>query len=714
MEIIKIKSQHKSRNITIALVGNPNSGKSSLFNQLTGLRQKIGNYPGITVDKKSGTFIQKNNQPAFVLDLPGTYSVYPRSKDEKIVLEILTDKKNPQHPDLVVVIVDASNLKRNLLLLTQVKDMGIPIICGLNMLDVADKKGIILDIPVLESRLKVPVIPINARSGKGIDDLTKIFSKIGEQGDDQGYVYRPQIPEELRSGILDHFKISNEYYVALYLNQTETFAGLSENDREFLRSIKAEYKSYLHGLQNSEILERYKFIDTIISEVETRKSESKRIKFTAKLDKFLTHPVFGYLVFCSILFIIFQAIFSWAETPMDWIDQLFAGLSSTIKNTFPKGLFVDAIAEGIIPGIGGIAIFIPQIALLFAFIAILEDSGYMARVVFLMDRIMRRFGLSGKSVVPLISGVACAIPAVMATRNIENWKERIISIMVTPLMTCSARLPVYVILIALVVPDTKLFGIMNLQGLTLLGLYLLGFIAVLIAAWIFNLIIKSDVKGFLIMEMPVYKTPRWNNVGLMMLEKSKAFVFQAGKIIIAISLILWVLATFGPSEEMNKAEETINMQLPGMGMQDKEYRSALSAYRLEHSYAAILGKSLEPVIKPLGFDWKIGIALITSFAAREVFVSTIATIYSVGEDADDTYTIKQKMKQEVNPETGQPVYTTAVAFSLLIFYAFAMQCMSTLAVVYRETRGIKWPLIQFTYMSIMAYVASLIVYSVLK
>jgi ferrous iron transport protein B len=327
---------------------------------------------------------------------------------------------------------------------------------------------------------------------------------------------------------------------------------------------------------------------------------------------------------------------------------------------------------------------------------------------------MRRFGLSGKSVVPLISGVACAIPAVMATRNIENWKERIISIMVTPLMTCSARLPVYVILIALVVPDTKLFGIMNLQGLTLLGLYLLGFIAVLITAWVFNLIIRSDIKSFLIMEMPVYKTPRWKNVGLMMLEKSKAFVFQAGKIIIAISLILWVLATFGPTEEMSKAEETISVQLPGLGMQDKEYRSAISAYRLEHSYAAILGKSLEPVIKPLGFDWKIGIALITSFAAREVFVSTIATIYSVGEDADDTSTIKEKMKMEVNPETGEPVYTTAVAFSLLIFYAFAMQCMSTLAVVYRETRGIKWPLIQFTYMSIMAYVASLIVYSVLK
>lgn len=713
MEILKSKSQTKSKNITIALVGNPNSGKSSLFNQLTGLRQKIGNYPGITVDKKSGTFIQKNNQPATVLDLPGTYSVYPRSKDESIVLEILADKNNPQHPDLVVVIVDASNLKRNLLLLTQVKDMGIPIICALNMLDVADKKGIIIDIPILENRLKIPVIPINARSGKGIEDLAKNFTKI-EEPYNQGDGYSPEIPGELRSKIFDHFNITNDYYIALYLNQTETFAGLTENDRRFLRDIKVEYKSYLYGLQNTEILERYKFIATIISAVETRKAESKRIKFTAKLDKFLTHPVFGYLVFMSILLIMFQAIFSWAEIPMDWIDQLFAGLSSTVKNTFPKGLFVDAIAEGIIPGVGGIAIFIPQIALLFAFIAILEDSGYMARVVFLMDRIMRRFGLSGKSVVPLISGVACAIPAIMATRNIENWKERIISIMVIPLMTCSARLPIYVILIALVIPDTKLLGIINLQGLTLLGLYLIGFIAALIAAWVFSLIIKSDTNSFLIMEMPVYKTPRWNNVGLMMLEKSKTFVFQAGKIIIAISLILWVLASFGPAEEMGKAEETINAQLPGMGMQDKEYRSALSSYRLEHSYAAVLGKSLEPVIKPLGFDWKIGIALITSFAAREVFVGTIATIYSVGEDADDTSTIKQKMRQEVNPETGKPVYTTAVAFSLLIFYAFAMQCMSTLAVVYRETKGIKWPIIQFVYMSIMAYVASLIVYAVLK
>jgi len=418
----------------------------------------------------------------------------------------------------------------------------------------------------------------------------------------------------------------------------------------------------------------------------------------------------GYGIFFGLLFILFQAIYSWAETPMDWIDLGFAYTGNWVKSTFPEGLFVDMIAEGILPGLGGIAIFIPQIALLFAFIGILEESGYMARVVFLMDKLMKRFGLSGKSVVPLISGVACAIPAIMAARNIENWKERIITIMVTPLMTCAARLPIYIILIALVVPDKTIYGVMNLQGIVLFGFYMLGFVGVLAVSLVFKLIIKSDRKSFLVMEMPLYKMPLWKNIVVMMLSKSKTFIFQAGKIIMAISLILWVLASFGPNEDMSKAELVVQNQLPGKSIEDKEFRNAVAAFKLEHSYAAILGKSIEPLIKPLGFDWKIGIALITSFAAREVFVSTIATIYSVGEDQDDTLTIKEKMAAEVNPETGLKVYTPAVGFSLLVFYAFAMQCMSTLAIVYRETKNIKWPLIQLGYMSAMAYIASFITY----
>jgi len=389
-----------------------------------------------------------------------------------------------------------------------------------------------------------------------------------------------------------------------------------------------------------------------------------------------------------------------------WVGDL----SSWIKNEMPSGVFVDMISEGIVPGIGGIMIFIPQIALLFGFISILEESGYMARAVFLMDRIMRKFGLSGKSVVPLISGVACAIPAIMATRNIENWKERIITIMVTPLMTCSARLPVYIILIALVIPQTTFLGFLNLQGLTLLGFYLLGFLAALAAAIIFKQILKTDQPSFLAMELPPYKVPRWGNVGITIIEKSRTFVVQAGKIILAVSLILWVLASYGPSDKMANAEEIVQRENPAISPEDLPM--AVSSYKLENSYAAVMGKWFEPAIKPLGYDWKIGIALITSFAAREVFVGTIATIYSVGGNPDNPETIRQKLSKETNPETGEKTFNLATGLSLLVFYAFAMQCMSTLAIVYRETKGWKWPFIQFWYMSIMAYVFSLVTYQI--
>jgi len=695
----------------VALIGNPNSGKTTLFNQLTGLRQKTGNYPGVTVDKKTGIAKLPTGQSIQVLDLPGTYSVYPKSRDEKVVLDILSDPQNPNYPDLVLVTIDASNLKRNLLLLTQIKNMGLEAICALNMVDIANKKGITIDIALLSKELGIPVFPMNSRKGEGIKELLEGISNYKPNGI-APYSYIPDIPDESLVAVLNHFNKNNPYYAALYLNQTETIGGITEEDRQFLRDVKS--KNNIRGLQNAEVMERYKFINLVIEKVETRKGESKRIRFSNTLDKILVHPVLGYAIFFGLLFIMFQAIFSWAETPMDWIDLGFAYSGNWIKSTFPEGLFVDMIAEGIIPGLGGIAIFIPQIALLFGFIGLLEESGYMARVVFLMDRLMKRFGLSGKSVVPLISGVACAIPAIMAARNIENWKERIITIMVTPLMTCSARLPIYIILIALVVPDKTIFGVMNLQGIALFGFYMLGFIGVLAVSLIFKLVIKSQSRSFLVMEMPLYKMPQWRNVGVMMFNKSKTFVFQAGKIIMAISLILWVLASFGPSDDMSQAHSVVQTKFPDKSPEDKEFRNAIAAFKLEHSYAAILGKSIEPIIKPLGFDWKIGIALITSFAAREVFVSTIATIYSVGEDFENTRTIKEKMAAEVNPETGLKVYTPAVGFSLLVFYAFAMQCMSTLAVVYRETKSIKWPLIQLAYMTVMAYVASFITYQIVS
>ncbi len=713
--VTKKRKPVKKNLSNIVLIGNPNSGKTSLFNQLTGLRQKIGNYPGITVDKKTGYFSLPTQKNIRLVDLPGTYSIYPRSRDEKIVLDILSNKNHELYPDLVIIIVDASNLKRNLLLLTQIQDLGIPVICALNMVDIARKKGIAIDNSRLQSELQVPVIPINARSGEGIIRLKEILSEFPEAFKLNGYSsFVPYIPEDILQQIKTHFEITNNYLAVILLNHTETIAGITDTDRKFLRKLKNESGYKIQGLQSGEVLNRYKYLSLLVKSVETRTKESLRSRLTGNLDKILVHRIYGYLIFLAILFIIFQAIFSWAEIPMDWIDQQFASLESWIKTTLPEGVFVNMIADGIVPGIGGIAIFVPQIALLFAFIAILEDTGYMARVVFLMDKIMRKFGLSGKSVVPLISGVACAIPAVMATRNIENWKERIITIMVTPLMTCSARLPVYIILIALVVPDKSVGGIINLPGLILLGMYLLGFFAALTGAAVFTKLLKSYNPGFLVMEMPTYKAPRWKSVGITMWEKSRTFVLQAGKIILAVSLILWVLASFGPEKDLQNADAVVSAELPGLTTADKAYRNKLNAYKLEHSYAAILGKSIEPVIRPLGFDWKIGIALITSFAAREVFVSTIATIYSVGEDADDTSTIKQKMRSEINPITGDKVYTPAVAFSLLIFYAFAMQCMSTLAIVYRETKSIKWPLIQFAYMSTLAYTASLVVYQILS
>jgi len=413
------------------------------------------------------------------------------------------------------------------------------------------------------------------------------------------------------------------------------------------------------------------------------------------------------------LFLIFQSIFAWAQIPMDFIDSTFASLSNRLDEYFPDGPFFDLITQGIIPGIGGIVIFIPQIAILFACISILEESGYMARVVFLMDKLMRKFGLNGKSVVPLISGLACAIPAIMATRTIENWKDRLITIFVTPFMSCSARLPVFTILVALIIPDVKLFGFFNYQGLVLMGLYLLGFFAALISAFVLKLIIKTKERSYLIMEMPTYRWPKWSNVGYTIVEKTKSFVFEAGKVILAISIVLWVLASYGPGDAMNNAEDAVRHEMGQTKLPANEFEAQVASYKLEHSYAGIIGKALEPAIEPLGYDWKIGIALVTSFAAREVFVSTIATIYSLG-GTEDEQTIKGRLRSEINPNTGGPRYTPAVGLSLLVFYTFAMQCMSTLAVVKRETKGWKWPLIQLAYMTALAYVSAFIIYQTLR
>lgn len=696
--------------IKIALIGNPNTGKTSVFNQLTGLNQQVGNYPGITVEKKMGHCKLASHIKADILDLPGTYSLNASSIDENVVIELLLNRNDPNFPDVAVVVSDVENLKRNLLLFTQIKDLEIPTILAINMADRMEYKGISLDIPHLEKELNTRIALISSRKGYGIDKLKKLILEY-EELSTEPCLNASSIDPEYFSKLAKAFPNQLLYKLWLVITQDVNFLNLERNE---IRNTFTKTHSDLKRLQQKETIKRYQFINDVLKVGQTINLETAK-DFRIKLDKVLTHRVWGYAIFFAILFVIFQAIFNWSEIPMDFIDESFASLSAYTENNLPAGVFTNLLAQGIIPGIGGIIIFIPQIAFLFLFISLLEESGYMSRVVFLMDKLMRKFGLSGKSVVPLISGTACAIPAIMATRNIENWKERLITILVVPFTTCSARLPVYAIIISLVIPDKSLFGFLNLQGLVLMALYLMGFGMAIISAWILNMVLKVKGKTFFVVEMPNYKMPLLKNVGLNVIEKTKAFVFGAGKIILAISVVLWFLASYGPGNNFNNAEEIIaeNAQSQSLGYTQDDLDHEVASFKLRHSYIGIMGKAIEPVIKPLGYDWKIGIAVITSFAAREVFVGTLATIYSVGDSGNDT-TIKKKMSEEIDPNTGKKVFNFATGISLLLFYAFAMQCASTIAITKKETNGWKWPMIQLFGMTGFAYILAFIAYQLLK
>ena len=697
--------------LKVALIGNPNTGKTSVFNHLTGLNQQVGNYPGITVEKKAGFCKLSQHQKAKIIDLPGTYSLNASSLDESVVIELLMNKTDEDYPDVAIVVTDVENLKRNLLLFTQIKDLEIPSILVINMSDRMKYKGISIDIPALEKELHTKIALVSSRTKNGIENIKTLLLD---------YKNLPSNP------CLDTSKIDSEYFenlrkvfpnqslykLWLVISQDVNFGKVEKNTIKDATSFTTKSSSEIKKLQHKETIARYKFInDTLKKSYIVDKSKATDLR--SKFDRVLTHKVFGYVIFFAILLLIFQAIFDWSSVPMDFIDTSFAHLGDWVRHTLPAGNFTDLLVDGVIAGLGGIAIFIPQIVFLFLFISVLEESGYMSRVVFLMDRIMRRFGLSGKSVVPLISGTACAIPAIMATRNIESWKERLITILVTPFTTCSARLPVYAILIALVIPNQRVLGIFNAQGLTLMFLYLLGFGAAILSAYILNKILKIKSKSYFVVEMPNYKLPMFKNVFINVLEKTKSFVFEAGKIILAISIVLWFLASYGPGEKFNNAEEIVKNEVVNQQITDSELDNKIASYKLEHSYIGIVGKTIEPVIKPLGYDWKIGIALVTSFAAREVFVSTLATIYSVGSAGDEEETIKDKMRQEVYP-SGRKVFNFASGISLLLFYAFAMQCMGTLAVVKRETNSWKWPLIQLFGMTGVAYITALIAFQFLK
>lgn len=744
-----------SKQINVALIGNPNTGKTSVFNQLTGLNQKVGNYPGITVEKKEGICKLPRGVKAHILDLPGTYSLNTTSLDESVAVELLLNKNDKDHPDVALVITDVENLKRNLLLFTQIKDLKIPAILVINMADRMSRKGISIDIPLLEEKLQSKVALVSTRKGTGIDRLKELiaeYKNLSKKPNVDISVIAPDYFEKLKST----FPKEELYKLWLVITQDVNFMPVEKKLIQDASAFSTKSKPELKRLQQKETILRYQFINGILKQA--YKVDLNAAKgFRASLDKILTHRIFGYFIFFLILLTIFQAIYGWSEYPMDMIDAFFASATEWVKDTLPAGAFTDLIAEGILSGIGGIVIFIPQIAFLFLFIALLEESGYMSRVVFLMDRVMRPFGLSGKSIVPLISGTACAIPAVMATRTIENWKERLITILVTPFTTCSARLPVYLIIIALVIPEGTFLGL-SYKALTLMLLYLLGFGAAIVSAVILNKILKIKSRSFFVVEMPSYKLPLLKNVGYTVLEKTKSFVFGAGKIILAISIVLWFLGSNGFSDEFKNAEEIVTQRITKEGLSANsqtyienkllEYTQAINAedsalannpsgtaiqdslslkttefrgralhqeiasYKLEHSYMGYMGKGIEPIVRPLGYDWKIGIAVLTSFAAREVFVGTLATIYSVGNDEEET--IKYRMAAEVNPVTKKPLFNLASGISLLLFYAFAMQCVSTLAVVKRETNSWKWPLGQLVFMSLFAYIVALIAYQLLK
>jgi ferrous iron transport protein B len=644
----------------ICLVGNPNTGKSSLFNHLTGLKQHIGNFPGVTVEKKIGTVVLDSGKSCELIDLPGTYSIVPQTADEQVVFDLLQrhqDKEEIQH---LVYVADATNLQRNLLLFSQLYDLKWPMLFVITLTDLMDAKDLETIVHKFKIRFPdVPIMAINARTGAGMEALKTMIG---------------QTPE---------------------VTQRETF-GL----------IKIADLVHNNVLQRRDAAYRYKQIEQFLGKPLMGANSNQSFNW----DRLLVHPIFGYGLLLLLLLIIFQVVFHLAAYPMDLIDSAFASCSTWIQSHLPQGHFTDLIANGVVPGIGGVFVFVPQIAFLFFFLALLEESGYMARIVFITDRLVRPFGLSGRSVVPLISSAACAIPGVMAARSIPNYKDRMITIFVAPLMSCSARIPVYTLLIALIIPDIS-WGPFHVQGLILFVLYSLGLITALVVAIVLKWVIRSKETSFLLMEMPKYQWPRWSQVGLSIWNKVKVFVLDAGKIILAISILLWGLASFGPSDRMEQA--VAKAQLDNQHLTENEKSNVEATVRLENSYIGILGKGIEPIIQPLGYDWKIGISLITSFAAREVFVGSLATIYSVGDSEEDPKTLIEKMKSEVN-EKGEPRFSLATGLSLMIFYAYAMQCMATLAVVKRETNGWKWPIIQLLAMGAMAYLAAFITYSILS
>lgn len=696
---------------TIALLGNPNVGKTSLFNRITKLNQKVGNYPGITVEKREG-IIKENGHEYRVIDLPGTYTLFPNSLDEEVVIKTFSNKDAEDYPNLVIVVSEPNTLNRGIVIYQQVRELGLPAIFVINMEDELEDKGVKVDYQKLETYLQTKVVTTDARTGKGMKELINNFEFHVPP-----YFGSLELPVKYKHALDDAknlFPLDTEYKTWFSLAQEDPIA-MNEHTYQEIIKIHTKHQITPQELQKEESILRNQIIDQKLNTI-IKKSENKKLSFTEKVDNILLHPVFGYVIFFALLFFIFQAIYTWSGPLMDGVDLAFASLGEYVSTILPEGPLNDLVVNGIIAGIGGIIIFLPQIIILFLFISLMEETGYMSRAVFLMDRWLKPFGLNGKSVIPLISGVACAIPAVMSARNIENPKERLLTMLVTPFMTCSARLPIYIVIISLVIPEQTFLGL-NLQGITLFGMYLLGIIGALLSALLLNRIIKSVRQSFLIFELPTYKMPDWKNVLNTVVEKSSGFLIGAGQIILAISIILWVLGNFGPNDKFSNPEKYIVQENPHFT--DEQIADEAIAYKTEYSYLGYLGRGIEPAIKPLGYDWKIGIGLLASFAAREVFVGTVAVVYSLGEDIDleddgQKKTLLDRMRSEINRNTGVQTYNFATGISLLLFYAFAMQCMATIGIVRKETGSWRWTLIQTGFMTGLAYITALIAYQLLK
>lgn len=684
----------------VALVGNPNSGKSSLFNQLTGLNQKTGNYPGVTVEQMSGEVHLDAKSKIKLIDLPGAYSIHPTSYEERVVTQVLTDRSHPDHPELVIYVLDVQEIEKQSLLLSQISSLQIPLILVLNKSDLRDQSPFEYDKDQIAKKLEIPVIEVSRINRRQVAQLkAQIEMALNDK----------KIPNKL----FDDHHFFDQFAVELSALNLEDESYIS-----YLRKVHAPIyqntgKSYAFDtfvpLQVEETLSRFEQLQS--SGIFKKKSARNGNTWHDKIDPLLTHPILGPFIFLLLMIGVFQVIYHWAAYPMEWIEWAFNESSEVLAPFLGSGWFSSLVLEGIIPGIAGVMVFIPQIALLFFMIAILEETGYMARIAYLLDHLMRRFGMSGRSMVALISGGACAIPAIMSTRTINSPKERLITILVTPFIGCSARLPIYIVLISFAVPSVLYFGFLDSRVVLFIMLYLLGIIAALGTGYVLKRLFHNEaLESHFIIELPEYKLPHLKSVGITMWVKTKSFITEAGKIIFFISIILWFLAKFGPPGEIDAAIANISQQEQFMDMTSEEIHKAEASAALRASFIGRMGTWIEPVIRPLGFDWKIGIGLISSFAAREVFVGTMSTIYSLDGEEEEESLLKEKMKNEVHRDSGKPVYTYAASLSLLVFYVFAMQCMSTLAVVKRETGSWRYPILQFVFMTALAYICSFIVY----